>query len=70
MKHIIREVLLSDDEGVTQRHEIATPDGFSGSIRKAGQDVPVLYSVDSEVWAQEGMSQQEIDERVGSSEEE
>jgi hypothetical protein len=70
MKHIIREVLLSDDEGLTQRHEISTPDGFSGSIKKAGQDIPVRYDVDAEVWAQEGMSQQEIEERVGSSEEE
>lgn len=70
MKQIIREVLLSDDGGFTQRHEISTPDGFSGSVRKSGQDIPVRFDVDSEVWAQEGMSQQEIEERVSSSEEE
>ena len=68
MKHIIREVLLSD-EGFTQRYGIQTPDGFSGVVRKSGQDVPVRYDVDVEMWVEEGMSQQEIAERAGGEEE-
>jgi hypothetical protein len=64
MTSIIREVLLSSDEGFTQRYEINSHDGFSGSIMKNGKDVPVRYDVDADVWVQDGMSQEEIAERV------